>query len=72
MMTSKYPILALASAALLSACGGGSDSAPAPPATTTSTYSASLTAIEVARSADHLALDVDGLPVQGATVSITD
>lgn len=72
MTSNKQLTTAMVLAAILSGCGGGSGSEPAPPATTTKTFSVSMTAIDVDRSADQLALDVDGLPVQGATVRITE
>ena len=55
----------------LSGCrGGGSDPPPAaPPAPQSATYRATLLEVEIARSADGLAMPVPGLPVAGAELT---
>lgn len=61
------------SSVAISACGGGSGgSGEPPPPPVTSTYTVTLTDVVVVRSADSLQLDSGGVPVDGATVTITD
>jgi hypothetical protein len=62
----------LTSAVILTACGGSSGSGPPPPAATTSTFTVTLTAVSLDRSADQLPLAVDALPAEGATIRIPD
>ena len=59
--------------ATVSACGGGgSGGAPDidPPPPPASTYTVTLTAVGIERSADQAAIGVGGLPVEGATVTV--
>lgn len=72
LMTMCLPLLLT-----LGACGGGGggsggDAPPptAPPPPTASTYSVTMTGIELVRSADQQDLPVTGLPAEGATLTI--
>lgn len=58
----------------VSACGGGSGGpgSPPEPPPVTSTFTVTLTDAVVVRTADSLQLDAGGVPVDGATVSITE
>ena len=60
--------------AALAACGGGSgggDGVPPPPPVQT-TYSASLTGVEIDRTADQSDIVIDGLPAEGATITVDE
>jgi hypothetical protein len=67
-------------AVTLGACGGGggggggdiggNDGPNPPPPPPTEAYTVTLTAVGIDRIADQQALDVDGLPVAGATVTV--
>lgn len=60
--------------ATLTACGGGSgggDGVPPPPPVQT-TYSASLTGVEIDRTADQSDIVIDGLPAAGATITVDE
>lgn len=60
--------------AALAACGGGSgggDGVPPPPPVQT-TYSASLTGVEIDRTADQSDIVIDGLPAEGAMITIDE
>ena len=73
MTKSKFLILAALAATTVSACsGGGGSAAPEPPPQTVSTFTVTLSDIDVDRSADQLDLGTGGLPVQGATITITE
>lgn len=64
--------MCLPMALALTACGGGAGDAPPPPAPPpppASTYSVTLTGIELQRSADQQDLPVTGLPADGATLT---
>lgn len=68
LMTMYLPLLLT-----LGACGGGGSGGDAPPPTApppASTYSVTLTGIELERSADQQDLRVTGLPADGATLTI--
>lgn len=71
LMTMYLPLLLT-----LGACGGGGSGGSggdAPPPTApppASTYSVTLTGIELERSADQQDLAVTGLPAEGATLTI--
>ncbi len=69
-------ILSSALLAAMAACGGGSDGGGGggtpPPPPTSATYSVALTDVEIDRTADQADLVVDGLPVDGATVTVDD
>lgn len=71
MTERKSLILALLAAATAASCGGGGGSEPPPPPVE-STFTVSLSGVDVDRSADQLVLDTGGLPVEGATITITE
>lgn len=59
--------------AAITACGGGSGGAggsPPPPPPPAATHSVALTGVQVDRAADQAAVDIGGLPVEGATVTV--
>jgi len=62
--------------AAMAACGGGSGggdgSGPPSPPPASAVYSAALTNVEIDRTADQDDIMVDGLPVDGATVTVSD
>lgn len=64
--------------AAMAACGGGSGGGsgdggvPPPPPPASATYSVALTNAEIDRTADQNDIIVDGLPVDGATVTVDD
>lgn len=66
--------------AAMAACGGGSGGGsgdggvplPPPPPPASATYSVALTNVEIDRAADQDDIMVDGLPVDGATVTVDD
>jgi hypothetical protein len=56
----------ITSIALLAGCGGGSSGG----SNLTQTYTASLTDIQISRTADQQALTVNNLPVTGANITV--
>ena len=62
--------------ATMAACGGGSGGGngggPPPPPPASTTYSVALTNVEIDRTADQDDIKIDGLPVDGATITVDD
>lgn len=69
-----FPTRFLTATAILcvTACGGGGGggSTPPPQPPAAETYTVTAVAIDLQRSADGQVLPVDGLPAQGATLSL--
>lgn len=66
MRTALIILAFVTSVAMFAGCGGGGsgDSTPA------QTYTASLTDMQISRTADQQALTVNSLPAQGARISV--
>lgn len=76
MRKSRMTVLAGLSAVWLAACGGGGGGSTEPPGALpptpepASTYSVTLLAVDADRSADQQPMPLDGLPHDGATLTV--
>lgn len=71
MHSFRQTLMYALTAVFLGACSGsGNDAGDNPPADGVTTFTATVTAVEVNRTADQQALAITGLPTEGATITL--
>jgi hypothetical protein len=70
MRSTNKLLLTLAAAAALSACRGDGGSGGGGPTQRAETFTATVTSVEIVRSADALDMPVTGLPADGAELTV--